>query len=102
MATISQIASLGREFNPLKVILFGSYAHGGATTDSDVDILVIMSHQGKSWRTATKIRHQSRPGFAVDLLVRSPEQVRQRCAMGDCFIRDITDNGRILYEAPDR
>lgn len=31
-----------REFAPLQVILFGSYAYGTPTDDSDVDLLVVM------------------------------------------------------------
>ena len=31
-----------REFVPLQVILFGSYAYGAPTEDSDVDLLVVM------------------------------------------------------------
>ncbi|MDE0553984.1 MAG: nucleotidyltransferase domain-containing protein [Candidatus Poribacteria bacterium] len=31
-----------REFEPLQVILFGSYAYGTPTADSDVDLLVVM------------------------------------------------------------
>ena len=31
-----------REFAPLQVILFGSYAYGTPKEDSDVDLLVVM------------------------------------------------------------
>ena len=40
------------------------------------------------------------PGFPVDLLVRTPEKVRQRLEMGDCFMREIVEEGKVLYEAP--
>lgn len=106
MVNVSDIQALGRqighEFDPLEVILFGSHAHGTCHDDSDVDILVVMSHEGKPWQTATKIRRRIRPKFPLDLLVRTPEQIQQRLDIGDSFIREITENGRILYEAPDR
>lgn len=38
---------IGRDFRPHKVILFGSYAYGTATADSDVDLLVILPFEGK-------------------------------------------------------
>src|ERR1043165_2412182 len=45
---VSQIKAycrtLAREFHPRKIILFGSYAYGTPTKDSDVDLLVIMPH----------------------------------------------------------
>src|SRR2546427_622185 len=37
--------------------------------------------------------------FPVDLLVRTPEQIEQRLAMGDPFILDVTSQGKVLYEA---
>ena len=36
------VAEIVRQFHPEKVILFGSYAYGKPTYDSDVDLLVIM------------------------------------------------------------
>ena len=40
-----------REFAPLQVVLFGSYAYGTPTEYSDVDLLVIMEETGTSSRT---------------------------------------------------
>lgn len=90
---------IGRVFQPEQIVLFGSYAYGTATKDSDVDLLVVMSHKGKGWRLAGKIRGCVRPRFPLDLLVRSPEQIRQRLSMGDCFLKEITEKGKVLYES---
>jgi predicted nucleotidyltransferase len=38
---------IGREFQPDKVVLFGSYAHGVAADDSGADLLAIIGHAGK-------------------------------------------------------
>jgi len=35
----------------------------------------------------------------VDLLVRTPDKVRQRMEMGDDFLREILEEGKVLYEA---
>jgi len=43
-----------------------------------------------------------RPSFPMDLLVRTPEKVRERIEMGDTFMREIVERGRVLYEANDR
>ena len=40
-----------------------------------------------------------RPGFPVDLLVRTPDKVRERIEMGDTFMREILEQGKVLYEA---
>ena len=77
--TISSFArQVVRQFNPQKIILFGSYAYGKPTADSDVDMLVIMPFQGKGAQKATEILLATDPRFPIDLLVRTPEQIRGR------------------------
>ncbi len=93
---------IGREFNAERVWLFGSCADGSGGGDSDIDLLVIVDHQGKNWRMATQIRRRLRPQFPLDLLVRTPEQLQQRLKMADCFFKQITEKGTVLYEAPHR
>ena len=105
MASLSDIQAfadrVAAEFHPDRIILFGSSAYGRPTPDSDVDLLVVMPHQGPPWRTATEIRGRVRPAFPLDLLVRSREELAQRIEMGDCFLREVAEKGRVLYEAPD-
>jgi uncharacterized protein len=93
---------IGEEFGAERVILFGSYARGNATPDSDVDLLVIGSFEGRSVDKSVAIRMKLRPGFPMDLLVRTPEKVRERIEMGDSFMREILDQGKVLYEADHR
>jgi uncharacterized protein len=88
-----------REFRPQKILLFGSYAYGQPSVDSDVDLLVIMPFEGSSREQAVKIRTRIDTPVALDLLVRTPEQIAERLAMGDFFIREITEQGRVLYES---
>lgn len=90
---------IARKFHPDKIILFGSYAYGKPTEDSDVDMLIIMPFEGKGVRKASEILLATDPRFPVDLLVRTPEQIRTRLKLGDFFIREITEKGKVLYEA---
>ena len=93
---------IGREFGAEKVVLFGSYARGTITEDSDVDLLVIGPFEGRSVDRSVEIRMKLRPRFPVDLLVRTAEKVQQRIQMGDEFMREILEEGKVLYEADDR
>ena len=93
---------IGREFDAERVVLFGSYARGTITEDSDVDLLVIGAFEGRSVDKSVEIRMKLRPGFPIDLLVRTPEKVRRRIKMGDSFMRAILEEGKVLYEADDR
>ncbi len=106
MVTMSQIEEvgrkIGREFHPDRVILFGSYAGGTAGTGSDVDLLVIMPFEGKSVAKSVEVRLKVNPPFPVDILVRTPQAVKNRFDMGDDFIRNILRRGKVLYEASRR
>ena len=86
-------------FRPQKVILFGSYAYGLPTSDSDIDLLVVMPFTGHVHDQAVKIRRGVDSSMPVDLLVRTPEQVRDRIEMEDFFMREIVEQGKVLYEA---
>jgi predicted nucleotidyltransferase len=103
MATLQQIQEyvqrLGEEFSPQRVILFGSYAYGQPTPDSDVDLLVIMPIEGNAVAKAVEIQLRLRPFFPLELLVRTPEKVRERLEIGDGFMREILTKGKVLYEA---
>lgn len=90
-----------RQFRPTKVILFGSYAYGRPTEDSDVDLMLIMPHRGPSAKTATRVRLACPRGFPMDLMVRSPAEVRRRIRMGDAFLKEITTKGIVLHESDD-
>jgi len=92
---------IARKFHPERVVLFGSYADGKPTPDSDVDILVVLPHKGRTLDKAVEIRLAAAPTLPVDLIVRTPESVRRRMRMGDGFLSDILENGKVLYEAPD-
>ena len=85
-------------FNPQKIILFGSYAYGKPNEDSDVDLLVVMPLKVKNTKKAIEILTSLKTTLPTDLLVRTPEQVRERIEMGDFFMQEIFERGKILYE----
>lgn len=90
---------VAKQFNPQKIILFGSYAYGKPTEDSDVDILVIMPFKGRNPEKATEIWMATKPKFPIDIMVRKPAELKKRLKMGDFFLREITEKGKVLYEA---
>jgi predicted nucleotidyltransferase len=92
-----QIAKL---FHPAKIVLFGSYAYGKPNKDSDVDILVVMP-AGDEINQAVRILEKTQCSFPVDLIVRTPHNLRWRLAEGDWFLREIVGEGTVLYEEAD-
>lgn len=98
--TISVFANqIAKRFNPEKIILFGSYAYGKPTEDSDVDILVIMPFKGRNPEKATEIWMATRPKFPIDIMVRKPAELKRRLKLGDFFLREVVERGKVLYEA---
>jgi predicted nucleotidyltransferase len=86
-------------FHPEKIILFGSRAYGNPREDSDIDLLVVMPYKGDDAMTAIRILNHLNVLAPIDLLVRSPKEVRERIKIGDQFIREIVERGKVMYEA---
>ncbi len=95
----SIVDDIVKKCKPLKVILFGSYARGNPTEDSDLDLFIV-SNWRVSW--AEKVRRVRRAisasGLSLDVVVRSPAQVRRSLAGRDWFVQEVFEQGRVLYE----
>ncbi len=85
--------------DPEQIVLFGSYAYGEPSPDSDVDLLVVMETDD---RTPDRIRRVSRllspRPFPVDVVVRTPREISQGLDRVDPFTHEIMAKGRVLYE----
>ena len=92
-------ARIAQEFKPEKIILFGSHAYGQPTPESDLDLLVVMQFEGDPLEQAVAMLNWLNVLMPIDLLVRTPEQIRHRLEMGDSFMRDIVERGKVMYEA---
>jgi predicted nucleotidyltransferase len=90
---------IAEHFQPEKIILFGSYAYGHPKPESDVDLLVIMDTSLRSRQQRLEISRALSPRpFPLDVIVRTPQELAERIAMGDLFLREITTRGKVLYE----
>lgn len=89
--------AIAEEFQPDKIILFGSYAYGTPNQDSDVDLLVIMPAANQHTQ-AVRIQLRLAAPFAMDLLVRTPKEIAWRLEDGESFTTTIMTKGKVLYE----
>ncbi len=87
-------------FQPDKIILFGSYAHGTPDGDSDVDLLVVMPAYNEI-NQAIRICVALPAPFSVDLIVRTPERLCWDPEDVDWFLREILEKGKVLYDKKD-
>jgi len=88
--------------DPEKVILFGSYAYGTPHKDSDIDLFVIMKPKDTeetNHQRIMNVRAAAKIGLLpMDVIVRTPQEVETRLAMGDFFIEEIMDQGKVLFQ----
>jgi predicted nucleotidyltransferase len=88
---------IAKRFQPDKIVLFGSYAYGKPHQDSDVDLLVVMQAANETSQAIRLTLAFERP-FPLDLIVRTPENLRRRLADGNWFLREVMEKGKVLYE----
>lgn len=86
-------------FKPCRVILFGSYASGMPTADSDVDLLVVMADP-PGWREASRIRSEWQSQFPVRLqmLFMESQQFEETRNVIGGIAYPATHGGKLLYE----
>lgn len=89
---------IARQFDPERIYLFGSYAYGQPTPDSDVDVMVMMDTEDMRGQ-AGRIRSAVKFAYPLDLLVRTPAYFAERLELGDFFIEQIAQHGRVLYDS---
>ena len=95
------VRQIVRQFQPQRIILFGSYAYGQPRRESDVDLLVVMDTPLKETEQAVHICQTIEYHFGLDLIVRTPATLARRLALGDPFLREVVSQGKVLYERTD-
>jgi len=90
------------EYRPLKVILFGSYAYGEPTEDSDLDLLIVKETSERfidRWVRVRELIADAERRIPVEPIVMTPDELDRRLRGGDQFVREIVSQGKLLYAA---
>ena len=88
------------QYQPQKIILFGSYAWGNPTKGSDLDLLIVKETNEKHRKRALSVRKilsEENGLIGMDVLVYTPEEFYRRIEMGDSFLSKIIEEGEVLY-----
>ena len=101
LAIDAVVRQIVKQFHPQQIILFGSYAYGQPRPESDVDLLVVMETPLKETEQAVRICQAIEYHFGLDLIVRTPVTLARRLALGDPFLHEAANKGKVLYERAD-
>ena len=86
------------EVHPEKIVLFGSYAYGTPTKDSDLDLLVILKTKEPMHKRGVRIRKSLRDiSTPKDILVYTPQEVEKWKNASTAFITTILKKGKVIY-----
>ena len=95
MAAVEKIVAA---LQPQKIVLFGSYAYGNPTPDSDVDLLIVWDTDKPRCERVVAVSLALYPRrFPVDILVKTPRELEEELPH-NFFLREILEKGVVLYE----
>ncbi|MBI1929194.1 nucleotidyltransferase domain-containing protein [Candidatus Poribacteria bacterium] len=92
------VSAIIREYNPEKIILFGSLATGTTGEWSDIDLLVIKETDQKFFDRLNEIARKCDNQVGMDCLVYTPREYEQESAENPFFREEIVKKGRVIYE----
>src|SRR5574342_449148 len=93
------IDRIARKFNPVRIILFGSWARGEAREDSDLDLLIVLPKVEHKRKAAIEIlRSLNGLPISKDVVVTTPEEIKTRGHVVGDILRPALQEGKIIYE----
>jgi predicted nucleotidyltransferase len=94
------VERLVHEYHPERVILFGSYACGHPTEESDIDLLIIKDTDQSPMERWTEVKRLLRDiarEVPVSPLVYTETEIAARKSIRDFFLDEILEHGEVMY-----
>jgi len=91
------VQQLVEKYRPEKIILFGSAVKGKFGSDSDLDFLVIKEDKTRHLKVEQKLHKIINYNIATDFLFLRPKEVAKRLNLGDFFLKEVFEKGKVLY-----
>lgn len=87
-----------QEYDPERIILFGSCARRDANEYSDIDIIVVKETEDRFLDRLRRVYQLIKPSFAMDVLVYTPEELKEMQRGGNHFVEEALSEGIVIYE----
>lgn len=94
------VEKIKKEYQPERIILFGSYAYGKPTGNSDIDLLIIKNTDKRPidrWVEVKRLLRDNSRTLPVSPFVYTEKEIEERIAIKDFFIEEIIEKGEVLY-----
>jgi len=86
-------------YEPMKIILFGSYAYGHPTKDSDLDLLVIKDGEASGIQRNRRVRNILKDfSIPIDVIVKSSQEFDMLKDVIGTVIYPANKYGKVVYE----
>ena len=95
------VATLVETFKPECIYVFGSNARGDATSDSDIDLLVIVSESNDPGHHRDQVAYRAigLHTYPVDILVVTREEFNRRATHPASLQATVLREGKLLHAA---
>ncbi len=94
------VGRLKAGLNPLRIILFGSYAYGQPGKDSDLDLLVVVNTPERGIKRYAMVSKLLEPRkIPMDIIIKSSQELEEQLAGFNPFLKEVLEKGKLLYES---
>ena len=92
------VTKIKTNYQPEKIILFGSAAAGELKEGSDIDLFILKETSKRKLDRIDEVLEFLAPEIPIELHIYTPTEVAERVRLGDFFVKEILAKGKVLYE----
>ena len=92
------IQTIVEEYQPEKIFLFGSYAYGEPTKESDLDLLIIKKSNDRFNQRSAEVRELLEAfHFPIEILVYTPQEFEKSSNTFCTIAFAVNEKGKVVY-----
>ncbi len=96
------VNKIAQNYNPEKILLFGSYANGQPNDESDLDFIIIKDTDKPRHKRGREVRKFLIGSMVpIDIKIYTPDEFESEQKSGYSFLSSIIKGTKLLYERKD-